>query len=127
MKQVVEEARERGYTRTLYGRRRYIPELKSSNFNVRQGAERMALNTPIQGTAADIIKLAMIRVEEALQREFPEAKLLLQVHDELIVECPEAIAPQVAALVSREMEQVATLSVPLTAEAKWGHSWYEAK
>ena len=127
MKQVVEEARERGYTLTLYGRRRYIPELKSSNFNVRQGAERMALNTPIQGTAADIIKLAMIRVEEALQREFPEAKLLLQVHDELIVECPEAIAPQVAALVSREMEQVATLSVPLTAEAKWGHSWYEAK
>ena len=127
MKQVVEEARERGYTRTLYGRRRYIPELKSSNYNIRQGAERMALNTPIQGTAADIIKLAMLRVEEALNREFPEAKLLLQVHDELIVECPEGIAPQVAELVSREMEQVAKLSVPLTAEAKWGHSWYEAK
>ena len=127
MKQVVEEARAAGYTQTLYGRRRYIPDLKSSNFNIRQGAERIALNTPIQGTAADLIKLAMIRVDAALKREFPEAQLLLQVHDELIVECPEEIAPQVAELVSREMEQVAKLRVPLTAEAKWGKSWYEAK
>ena len=127
MKQVVENAREIGYTETLYGRRRYIPELKASNFNIRSGAERIALNTPIQGTAADIIKLAMIRVEDALQDAYPEAKLLLQVHDELIVECPEAIAPQVAELVSREMENVAALAVPLTAEAKFGKSWYEAK
>lgn len=127
MKKVVSDARESGYTQTLYGRRRYIPELKSSNFNVRQGAERIALNTPIQGTAADLIKLAMIRVETALRDSFPQAELLLQVHDELIVECPEAIAPQVADLVSREMEQVASLSVPLTAEAKFGKSWYEAK
>ncbi len=127
MKQVVIDAREAGYTTTLYGRKRYIPELKSSNFNIRQGAERIALNTPIQGTAADIIKLAMIRVEKALNDRFPEAELLLQVHDELIVECPEAIAPQVAELVSREMQQVAALEVPLIAEAKWGKSWYEAK
>ena len=127
MKQVVENAREIGYTETLYGRRRYIPELKASNFNIRSGAERIALNTPIQGSAADIIKLAMIRVEDALQDAYPEAKLLLQVHDELIVECPEAIAPQVAELVSREMENVAALAVPLTAEAKFGKSWYEAK
>ena len=127
MKKVVADARESGYTKTLYGRKRYIPELKSSNFNVRQGAERIALNTPIQGTAADLIKLAMIRVEDALQKSFPEAELLLQVHDELIVECPEAIAPQVAELVSREMEQVASLRVPLTAEAKFGKSWYDAK
>ena len=127
MKKVVEDARECGYTQTLYGRRRYIPELKSSNFNVRQGAERIALNTPIQGTAADLIKLAMIRVENALSASFPEAKLLLQVHDELIVECPEAQAAEVAALVSREMEGVAQLKVPLTAEAKFGKSWYEAK
>ena len=127
MKKVVSDARESGYTQTLYGRRRYIPELKSSNFNVRQGAERIALNTPIQGTAADLIKLAMIRVETALRDSFPQAELLLQVHDELIVECPEVIAPQVADLVSREMEQVASLSVPLTAEAKFGKSWYEAK
>ncbi len=127
MKQVVEDAKTIGYTETLYGRRRYIPELKSSNFNIRSGAERIALNTPIQGTAADLIKLAMIRVESALNAQYPDAKLLLQVHDELIVECPEAIAPQVAELISREMQTVAQLKVPLTAEAKYGKSWYEAK
>ena len=127
MKRVVAEAREKGYTETLYGRRRYIPELKSTNYNERQGAERIALNTPIQGTAADIIKIAMIRVDAALRRELPEARLLLQVHDELIVECPEAQAEQAAALVSREMEQVADLRVPLIAESKWGKSWYDAK
>ena len=127
MKQVVVDARDCGYTQTIYGRRRSIPELKSSNFNVRSGAERIALNTPIQGTAADLIKLAMIRVDAALGRDFPQAKLILQVHDELIVECPEEIAAEVAQLVSREMEQVAVLNVPLTAEAKWGKSWYDAK
>jgi len=127
MKQVVEDAREKGYTSTLYGRKRYIPELKSSNFNVRQGAERIALNTPIQGTAADLIKLAMIRVDRALRENYPEAKLLLQVHDELIVECPEALADKVAELVSQEMERIAVLKVPLVAEAKWGKSWYDAK
>ena len=127
MKKVVEDAKAIGYTETLYGRKRYIPELKSSNFNIRSGAERIALNTPIQGTAADLIKLAMIRVEKALNENFPEAQLLLQVHDELIVECPEAIAQQVAELVSREMQNVAQLNVPLTAEAKIGKSWYEAK
>ena len=127
MKQVVEDAKEAGYTATLYGRKRYIPELKSSNFNIRSGAERIALNTPIQGTAADLIKLAMIRVENALNAHFPEAKLLLQVHDELIVECPEELATQVAELVSNEMQSVAQLSVPLMAEAKYGKSWYEAK
>ena len=87
----------------------------------------MTLNTPIQGTAADLIKLAMIRVDKALRENFPEAKLILQVHDELIVECPEEQAEAVAALVSREMESVAELKVPLTAEAKFGKSWYEAK
>ncbi len=127
MKQVVEDAGQIGYTQTLYGRRRWIPELKSSNFNIRQGAERIALNTPIQGTAADLIKLAMIRVDQALAEHFPQAKLLLQVHDELIVECPAEIAPQVAELISNQMEQVAALKVPLLAEAKWGNSWYEAK
>ena len=127
MHDVVASAREKGYTATMFGRRRYIPELSSSNFNIRSGAERIALNTPIQGTAADLIKLAMIRVENALNAHFPEASLLLQVHDELIVECPEGIAPQVAALVSHEMESIAALSVPLTAEAKYGKSWYDAK
>ena len=127
MKDVVANARESGFTETMFGRKRYIPELKSSNFNIRQGAERIALNTPIQGTAADLIKLAMIRVEKALNASFPEAQLLLQVHDELIVECPEEIAPQVAELVSREMQGIAALHVPLTAEAKTGKSWYDAK
>ena len=127
MDQVVEDARNLGYTQTMYGRKRYIPELKSSNFNIRQGAERMALNTPIQGSAADLIKLAMIRVDRALMTHYPQAKLILQVHDELIVECPEAQAQAVAELVSREMESVAQLKLPLQAEAKWGKSWYEAK
>ena len=127
MKDVVSNARESGFTQTLFGRKRYIPELKASNFNVRSGAERIALNTPIQGTAADLIKLAMIRVENALNEHFPEARLLLQVHDELIVECPEEIAPQVAELISREMEGIAKLNVPLLAEAKFGKSWYDAK
>jgi len=127
MKDVVANAREIGYTETMFGRKRYIPELKASNFNVRSGAERIALNTPIQGTAADLIKLAMIRVEKALNENYPQAQLLLQVHDELIVECPEEIAPQVAALISREMEGIAALKVPLTAEAKYGKSWYDAK
>ena len=127
MKKVVEDARESGYTQTMYGRRRYIPELKSSNFNVRSGAERMTLNTPIQGTAADLIKLAMIRVDAALREHFSAAKLVLQVHDELIVECPEEIAQEVAQLVSAQMQGVAKLRVPLTAEAKIGKSWYDAK
>ena len=127
MKQVVADAREKGYTETMYGRRRYIPELKSSNFNIRSGAERIALNTPIQGSAADLIKLAMIRVDRALLERFPEARLLLQVHDELIVECPAEQAERVAAMVSDQMQQVAELKVPLLAEAKWGESWYDAK
>ena len=87
----------------------------------------MTLNTPIQGTAADLIKLAMIKVDAALRKSYPAAKLVLQVHDELIVECPEAIAAEVATLISREMENVAALNVPLTAEAKIGKSWFEAK
>ena len=121
------DAREKGFTQTLYGRKRYIPELKSSNFNIRQGAERIALNTPIQGTAADLIKLAMIRVDQALREQFPEAKLILQVHDELIVECPKELAEDVAKLISREMIGVATLDVPLVADAGWGESWLDAK
>ena len=127
MHQVVADAREQGYTQTLYGRRRYIPELTSSNYNIRQGAERIALNTPIQGTAADLIKLAMIRVDRALAENYPQAQLLLQVHDELIVECPEEIAEEIAKLVSEQMQHVAQLDVPLLAEAKWGKSWFEAK
>ena len=127
MKEIVEQAREMGYVTTLYGRRRYLPELKSSNFTLRSFGERVALNTPIQGSAADIIKLAMIRVDRALKNNNLQAKLILQVHDELIVECPVEEADQVSAILEREMEQVAALNVPLLVEAKTGASWYEAK
>ena len=127
MREIVAEAKDRGYVTTLFGRRRYIPELKSSNYNIRQGAERIALNTPIQGTAADLIKLAMVRVDRALEEAGLQAKLILQVHDELIVECPPEEAEQVRAIVTGQMESVAQLSVPLVAEAKVGRSWYEAK
>ena len=106
---------------------RWLPELKSSNFNTRSFGERVALNMPIQGTAADIMKLAMVAVEKRLKKELPEAKLVLQVHDELIVECPEPQAEAAAKLLEEEMEQVAHLSVPLTAEAHWGRNWLEAK
>ena len=127
MKDIVEQAREWGYVSTIYGRRRYLPELKSSNFNLRSFGERVALNTPIQGTAADIIKLAMIRVDQALKKQKLKAKLLLQVHDELIVECPVGEAKVVKEILEREMQQVAELNVPLLVEAKLGGSWYEAK
>ena len=126
MDRVVEQGRSDGYVSTLYGRRRWLPELKSSNFNTRAFGERVALNMPIQGTAADIIKLAMLRVDAALRDAGLAARLVLQVHDELIVECPEGEAEEVAALLQREMEGVAQLSVPLTADAKAGKTWAEA-
>ena len=127
MEQVVSQARERGYVETLWHRRRALPELKSSNFNMRSFGERVALNMPIQGTAADIIKLAMVRVHRRLAAEGMEARLIMQVHDELIVECPEPQAAAAAKLLEEEMGQVAHLSVPLTAEAYWGRNWLEAK
>ena len=123
MTQVVEDAREKGYVSTIMGRRRWLPELKSSNFNTRSFGERVALNAPIQGTAADLIKKAMIRVAARLRAEGLEARLVLQVHDELIVECPEEEADRVCALLTEEMEGVARLAVPLTAEAHSGQSW----
>ncbi len=127
MKNIVDTAREQGYVETIFGRRRYIPEIKSSNFNIRSGAERIALNTPVQGSAADIIKLAMVRVFHALEQEELQARLILQVHDELIVECPAFEAPRVMEIVAQEMEQAISLHVPLVAEAKMGESWYDAK
>ena len=127
MHDIVASAKAQGYVTTLYGRRRYLPELKNSNFNIRSMGERIALNTPIQGTAADIIKIAMLRVSAALRRAELEARLVLQVHDELIVECPEGEAEQVQRLLAEEMEHVAELAVPLTAEAHAGKSWAEAK
>ena len=128
MDHVVEQARQDGYVTTLFGRRRWVPELKSSNFNTRSFGERVALNAPIQGTAADIIKLAMIRVRDRLRTEGLEGRLVLQVHDELIVECPEGEAQRVCALVKEEMESVAAQRLPvrLLAETAAGESWAEA-
>lgn len=126
MDRVIAEAKERGYVETLFGRRRPVPELKASNFNTRSFGERVARNMPIQGTAADIIKLAMVNVRRRLRAEGMEARLILQVHDELIAECPEREAERVTALLEEEMERAVTLSVPLTAEAHSGHSWAEA-
>ena len=127
MHRVVEEAREKGFAQTMFGRRRYLPELKSSNHNLRAFGERVARNMPIQGAAADIIKIAMIHVEDRLQKEGLQARLILQVHDELIVEAPESEATQAARLLQEEMEGAAQLSVPLVADAAAGKTWYEAK
>ena len=127
MKEVADSARERGYVEDMFGRRRYLPELKSSNFNMRSFGERVARNMPIQGAAADIIKIAMIRVSRRLEREGLRARMILQVHDELIVECPEDEQEQVRALLTEEMEQAVNLSVPMVAEANAGKTWYDAK
>lgn len=127
MDEVVAQAKERGYVETLMHRRRALPELAASNFNTRSFGERVARNMPIQGTAADVIKLAMVRVDERLHKENLKAKLILQVHDELIVECPEEEKETVARLLTEEMEGAVHLSVPLTAEAHWGINWLEAK
>ena len=127
MTNVVEHAKETGYVETLFGRRRYLPELSSSNFNLRSFGERVAMNMPIQGTAADIIKIAMIRVVHRLEKEGLRARLILQVQDELIVEDPEEEAPLVQQLLTEEMEQAIHLSVPMVAEATIGKTWYDAK
>ncbi len=120
-------AKEKGYAETYFGRRRYLPELQESNAIRRGFGERVAMNMPIQGTAADIIKIAMIRVYERLKEEFPKAKLIMQVHDELIIEAPENDAKKVAELLKETMESACDLSVPLTVEVACGKTWYDTK
>ncbi len=127
MSDIVAKAKEDGYVSTLFGRRRYLPELSSKNFNLRSFAERVALNMPIQGTAADIMKLAMINVSRRFREEGMDARLILQIHDELIAQCPEAEAEKARSILTEEMENVVQLSVRLLAEAKTGASWYEVK
>ncbi|MBP3293393.1 MAG: DNA polymerase I [Clostridia bacterium] len=127
LKQTIETAKEQGYTTTLFGRRRYIPELKSTNRNLRAFGERVAMNSPIQGTAADVIKIAMIRVSKALKEAGIDARLIMQVHDELIVEAKEDCADAAAEILVREMENAVKTAVPLTADCGMGTSWYEAK
>ncbi|MDO4750442.1 MAG: DNA polymerase, partial [Eubacteriales bacterium] len=127
MAKVVEEARREGYAVTAFGRRRNLPELKSSNFNLRSFGERAARNMPIQGTAADVIKRAMVAAANRLREEGLKGRLLLQVHDELIAECPEEEAERVCTVLTEEMEKAFPgCSVPLTVEAHIGKSWAEA-
>ncbi len=126
MKRTVEDGKKNGFVTTMWGRRRYIPELSASNKNVQALGKRIAMNTPVQGTAADIIKLAMIKVHKRLAEEKLDAKLILQVHDELIAEAREDCAERVAQIITEEMEHAAELRVPLTVDAKIGRTWYEA-
>ena len=127
MSTIKQTAREQGYVTTLFGRRRAVPDIDSKNFNVRSAAERIAMNTPIQGTAADIIKIAMVRVRDRLKREGLESRLILQVHDELILEAPLREKDAAAKILTEEMENAFKMDAPLVAEANCGASWYEAK
>ena len=127
MKEIVEQAKELGYVTTLYGRRRYIPELHSPKAPLRAFGERAAMNSPIQGTAADIIKIAMIETSRALKEADIDAKLILQVHDELIVEAHESCADKAAEILRDKMENAVELSVPLTVDLGIGKTWFEQK
>jgi len=122
-----QDGQSNGYAITLMGRRRYLPELASPKSVIREFGKRAAMNTPVQGTAADIIKLAMVRVDQALRRENLHSRLILQVHDELLLECPPDEVEQAAALLKRCMEDVITLNVPLQADVHQGANWSEAK
>ena len=127
MENTIKSAKADGFVKTLFGRRRYLPELNNSNGMLRAFGERVARNAPIQGTAADIIKIAMIRVRERLKKEIPTAKLILQVHDELIVECERADAERVCSILSEEMQNSSNMAVELTADASYGENWLKAK
>ena len=127
MSDIVREAKEKGYVTTLLHRRRYLPDITSRNFNLRSFAERTAMNTPIQGSAADIIKLAMINMSERLEKEKLQAKLLLQVHDELIFEVPPEEIAILEKIVPEEMENAIALDIPLKVDYSYGPTWYDAK
>ena len=127
MERIVKEGKKNGYVTTLFNRRRDIPELRSRNYNIRSFGERIALNTPIQGTAADIIKLAMIRVHAELKKRKLKSRLILQVHDELIVDTLNSELEEVMELVRHQMENAAELAVPLVVDIGTGRNWYEAK
>lgn len=127
MQNTVAEGREKGYVTTMFSRRRYLPELKSTNKNIQAFGERMAMNAPIQGTAADIIKIAMVNVHKALKEKSLKAKLILQVHDELIIESPESEKDAVTEILRYEMENAAKLSLPLKVDLETGKSWYDTK
>jgi DNA polymerase-1 len=126
MDESIRRAREQGYVTTIFGRRRYLPDIHSRNQVVRGNAERNAINAPLQGSAADIIKIAMVRIASRLEREMPEAKMILQVHDELIFEVDENLAGKLTTLVRDEMKGAAQLSVSLEVDTGTGYNWLEA-
>ena len=127
MDQTIATCQELGYVETLYKRRRYLPEIKSSNYQVREFAKRAAMNAPIQGSAADIMKIAMIKVDEALKEAKLKAKMILQVHDELVFDVPEEELETVRNLVEKTMKHAVQLKVPMEVSSAWGANWYEAK
>jgi len=127
MHDIIQQGKEMGFVTTLFGRRRYLPELKSSNFNVRSFGERIAINTPIQGSAADIIKIAMVNVYRELKKRNLKSRLILQVHDELIIETCNEERAEVASILKDGMENAASLAVPLLVDVKSGHNWFELK
>jgi DNA polymerase-1 len=124
---MVQHARDHGYVETIFHRRRYIPELRDRNFNIRAFGERTAANSPIQGSAADLIKIAMIRIDAALRAQALQSRMLLQVHDELVFEYPPQEGDQLVAIVKHEMEHAAVLSVPLVVDVGVGDSWLATK
>ena len=124
---IVELAKKQGYVETLFHRRRYLPEINSKNYNLRSFAERTAMNSPIQGSAADIIKIAMIRMQKMLREKGLKAKMLLQVHDELISEAPKEEIPVLKELVPKVMDSAVDLAVPLKVESASGDTWFDAK
>ena len=126
MDNTIAVARERGYTLTMFNRRRYLPDLKSDNRQIRESAERVAINSPIQGSAADLIKVAMIRLSKKLKKMKLNSMMILQVHDELVFECPVRERKEIESLVRKEMEGACTLSVPLVVDIGWGKNWNEA-
>jgi DNA polymerase-1 len=123
---VLEEAKKQGYVTTLMKRRRYLPEINSKNLSARQFAERTAINTPIQGTASDLIKVAMVAIDHRITREELKTKMIIQVHDELVFEVPESELEAVQKMVKEEMEEVVKLSIPLEVDVHWGKNWSEA-
>ena len=127
MDRVVREARDKGYVETLFHRRRELPDINSRNFNIRSFAERTAINSPIQGSAADILKVAMIHLDQALKKGDYQSRMLLQVHDEIVLEVPNAELEAIQKLVKETMESAIELSVPLVADENAGQTWYEAK
>ena len=127
MDEVVREARDKGYVETLFKRRRELPDINSRNFNIRGFAERTAINSPIQGSAADILKIAMIQLDKALVAGAYQTKMLLQVHDEIVLEVPKSELAEMKKLVKQTMEEAIQLSVPLIADENEGATWYEAK